>query len=50
MYLLFAVIEKEDILDDLITGRMEQGVSGSTVIENSGALHLCAHHIRIFVC
>lgn len=48
MYLLFAVIENEDILDDLITGWMDLGVSGATVIETTGALQLITQHIPIF--
>ncbi len=48
MYLLFAVIENEDILDDLITGWMDLGVSGATVIEATGALQLITQHIPIF--
>lgn len=48
MYLLFAVIENEDLLDDLITGWMDLGVSGATVIETTGALQLITQHIPIF--
>ena len=48
MYLLFAVIENEDLLDDLITGWMDLGVSGATVIETTGALQLISQHIPIF--
>ncbi len=48
MYLLFAVIENEDLLDDLITGWMDLGVGGATVIETTGALQLITQHIPIF--
>jgi len=48
VYLLFAVIENEDLLDELITGRMDLGVSGATVIETTGALQLITQHIPIF--
>ena len=48
MYLLFAVIENEDLLDDLITGWMDLGISGATVIETTGALQLITQHIPIF--
>jgi len=48
VYLLFAVIENEDLLDDLISGWMDLGVSGATVIETTGALQLITQHIPIF--
>ena len=48
MHLLFAVIENEDLLDELITGWMDLGVSGATVIETTGALQLITQHIPIF--
>ena len=48
MYLLFAVIENEDLLDELITGWMDLGVTGATVIETTGALQLITQHIPIF--
>ncbi|MBC2717537.1 MAG: hypothetical protein HF978_19705 [Desulfobacteraceae bacterium] len=48
MYLLFAVIENEDLLDDLITGWMDLGIGGATVIETTGALQLITQHIPIF--
>ena len=48
MYLLFAVIENEDLLDDLITGWMDLGISGATVIETTGALQLITQHVPIF--
>ena len=48
MHLLFAVIENEDLLDDLITGWMDLGISGATVIETTGALQLITQHVPIF--
>lgn len=48
MYLLFAVIENEDLLDDLITGWMDLGIGGATVIETTGALQLITQHVPIF--
>ncbi len=48
MYLLFAVIENEDLLDELITGWMDLGISGATVIETTGALQLITQHVPIF--
>jgi len=48
VHLLFAVIENEDLLDDLITGWMDLGISGATVIETTGALQLITQHVPIF--
>lgn len=48
MYLLLAVIDDEDLLDDLITAWIDLGVSGATVIETTGALRLVTQHVPIF--
>ncbi len=48
MHLLVAVIEDEDLVDEVITGWMDLGVSGATVIETTGALKLVAQHVPIF--
>lgn len=48
MYLLFAVIENEDLLDEIITGWLDMGITGATVIETTGALQLITQHIPIF--
>jgi hypothetical protein len=48
VHLLFAVIENEDLLDELITGWLDLGISGATVIETTGALQLISQHIPIF--
>lgn len=48
MYLLLAVIENEDLLDEIITGWMDLGISGATVIETTGALQLITQHVPIF--
>ncbi len=48
MYLLFAVINNEDIIDDLITGWLDMGITGATVIETTDALQLISHHVPIF--
>ena len=41
-------MENEDLLDELITGWMDLGVSGATVIETTGALQLITQHVPIF--
>lgn len=48
MYLLVAVIENEDLLDEIITGWLDMGISGATVIETTGAIQLISQHIPIF--
>jgi len=48
VYLLFAVIENEDLLDELITGWMDLGIKGATVIETTGALQLISQNVPIF--
>lgn len=48
MYLIITVINNEEILDDLITGWLDIGVSGSTVIETTDSLQLISHNVPIF--
>lgn len=48
MYLLFIVINSEDLLDTAITGLIDMGITGSTVIDTTDALQLISHHIPIF--
>ncbi len=48
MYLLIAIINNEELLDELITGWLDIGVSGSTVIESTDSLQLISHHVPIF--
>lgn len=48
MYLLIAVINDEELLDELITGWLDIGITGATVIETTDLLQLISHHIPIF--
>lgn len=48
MYLLTTVINNEELLDELITGWLDIGISGSTVIESIDSLQLISHHVPIF--
>ncbi len=48
MYLLIVVINDEDILEDLITGWLDIGITGATVMESTDLLQLISHHIPIF--
>ncbi len=45
---MIAIINDETILDDLITGWLELGVSGGTVIESQGMLSYISDHVPIF--
>lgn len=48
MYLLFTVLNSEEIIDDLITGWIDMGITDSTVIETTDALQLISHQVPIF--
>ena len=48
MYLLIAVINNEELLDQLITGWLDMGITGATVAETTDLLQLISHHIPIF--
>ena len=48
MYLLTAVINNEELLSDLITGWLDLGITGATVIETTGSLQLISQHVPIF--
>lgn len=48
MYLLIAVINDEELFDELITGWLDIGITGATVVETTDFLQLISHHIPIF--
>jgi len=48
VYLLFVVVNNEEIIDELITGWLEIGITGSTVIETTGSLQLISQNVPIF--
>ncbi len=48
MYLLIAVINNEELLDELMTGWLDIGVTGATVAETTDLLQLICNHIPIF--
>jgi len=48
MYLLMVVINNEDLLDDLITGWLDIGITGATVLESTDFVQLISTHIPIF--
>jgi hypothetical protein len=48
MYLLIAVINDETLLDELIMGWLDMGITGATVAETTDLLQLISYHIPIF--
>jgi nitrogen regulatory protein PII len=48
MELLVCVINKPELLDDVLAGLLEAGVSGSTVVESQGMGKIISRDIPIF--
>ncbi|MCF8067623.1 MAG: hypothetical protein K9L30_03445 [Desulfobacterales bacterium] len=48
MNLLTVVIDSDDFLNEILTGWLELGISGATVIETTGSLQLISDHVPIF--
>lgn len=48
MELLIAVINQEDRLDDILSGFLELGITGATVIDSEGMGHVLSTDIPIF--
>jgi len=48
VYLLIAVINNEELLDELMTGWLDMGITGATVAETTDLLQLISNHIPIF--
>ncbi len=48
MYLLTVVIKNEELLDELITGWLDIGITDATVIETTDSVQLISHHVPIF--
>jgi hypothetical protein len=48
MYLLITVVNDEHLLKDLVTGWLDIGVTGGTVVESTGLLRLISDTIPIF--
>lgn len=46
--LLVIVLNKTELLTELLDGFIEKGISGATVIDSSGIGHLVADHIPFF--
>jgi len=48
VHLLVAVINNEELLDELLTGWLDIGVTGATVADTTDFLQLLSHHVPIF--
>ncbi len=48
MHLLFVVMNNEELLDDLITGWLDMGITGATVVESTDSVQLISSHVPIF--
>ena len=48
MQLLIAVINQEELLDEILAGFLELGITGATVLRSEGMGRLLAHDIPIF--
>ena len=48
MQLLIAVINQEEKLDEILSGFLELGVTGATLINSEGMGHFLAHDVPIF--
>ena len=48
MQLLIAVINQEEKLDDILSGFLELGITGATLIDSEGMGHVLSHDIPIF--
>jgi nitrogen regulatory protein PII len=48
MQLLMAVINQEDKLDDILSGFLELGITGATVVASEGMGRVLSHDIPIF--
>lgn len=47
MHLLVFVLNKEELLDDILTGLLDIGVSGGTVVDTMGMLQVISQDIPI---
>jgi len=48
VYLLITVINNEELLNELMTGWLDIGITGATVIESTDSLQLISRHVPIF--
>ncbi|UCC73105.1 MAG: hypothetical protein JSV86_00645 [Gemmatimonadota bacterium] len=48
MQLLVAVINQPEALDDILSGFLELGITGATIINSEGMAHVLTHDIPLF--
>lgn len=48
MELLVAVINREETLDDILSGFLELGITGATVVRSEGMGHILARDVPLF--
>ena len=48
MHLLVAVINQVEALDDVLSGFLELGITGATIINSEGMAHVLTHDIPLF--
>ncbi|HSG81262.1 MAG TPA: hypothetical protein VLC48_03355 [Gemmatimonadota bacterium] len=48
MQLLVAVINQAEALDDVLSGFLELGITGATIITSEGMAHVLTHDIPLF--
>ncbi len=48
MYLLVAVVNNDELLNDIITGWLDIGITGATVLESTDSIQLISETIPIF--
>jgi nitrogen regulatory protein PII len=48
MQLLVAVINREELVDDILAGFIELGITGATIVESKGMGHVLSREVPIF--
>ncbi|MDI6798192.1 MAG: hypothetical protein QMD09_14690 [Desulfatibacillaceae bacterium] len=48
MHLIVCVIKDESLLFEILTGWIDAGITGGTIVESTGALELLSDHVPIF--
>ncbi len=48
MHLLVAVLNQAEALDDVLSGFLELGITGATIVNSEGMAHVLTHDIPLF--
>jgi nitrogen regulatory protein P-II 1 len=46
--LLIVIIDNEDILEELLTGWLDIGITGATLLDSTDSLERLSHHVPLF--